>query len=150
MIRLYFIGKKSDLIPLEATYLKRINFQGKCELIPANPCGQKTADLCRELDSQSLEKHLDPQAFNVVLDERGDAVDSLVFTEKLEQKHLDGKKIHFYLGGSHGMNQKFIQKCDWKLSFGKMVWTKDLARLMLLEQIYRASQIRAGKNFHKA
>ncbi len=149
-IKIYFFGKKSDKIDLEAVYLKRIGFSLQIETIALPQAGIKEAKVAKQKEAQSLLSKITDQDFLVVLDERGKTYDSNSFSQWFKATLEAKKEINFVIGGAHGLDQSLLERANLKLSFGAMVWTKNLARLMLEEQIYRALEIAGGKNFHKA
>lgn len=62
---------------------------------------------------------------------------------------LEGREICFLIGGPEGLPQKVIDNCDSKWSFSKLTFPHDLAMVVLLESLYRASSISAGHPYHK-
>lgn len=102
-----------------------------------------------EIDKLIAEK-LDPQAFIFILDERGKSLGSVEFAKKLSNITMDGiGKVQFVLGGADGFSDDLRKKANFLLSFGKQTWPHMLARIMLIEQIYRAVQIQAGHPYHR-
>jgi 23S rRNA (pseudouridine1915-N3)-methyltransferase len=96
-----------------------------------------------------LEK-LDTDSFIIVLDERGDGLRSLDFAETIQKIQTTGaNKITFLLGGAEGFTSDIRDKANMLLSFGQQTWPHVMARVMLLEQIYRAQQIMAGHPYHR-
>ena len=96
-----------------------------------------------------LEK-IDPQAYVFVLDERGKSVSSPQFSQLIAEKTAQGRsRFQFVIGGADGHSESVRQQADCLLSFGSQTWPHMLARVMLLEQIYRAQQIIAGHPYHR-
>ncbi len=86
----------------------------------------------------------------VVLDERGKALDSRTFATQLGRWQDDGTSdCAFLIGGADGHASAVRQRADLLLSFGSLTWPHMLARVMLLEQLYRAQQILAGHPYHR-
>lgn len=80
----------------------------------------------------------------------GKQLDSEELSAKLSDLGVSGKSdICFIIGGSYGLSDKVKQKADFKLSMSKMTFPHQLARVMLLEQIYRAFKISTGGTYHK-
>ncbi len=101
-------------------------------------------------EEEKILKRLNNQAVIIMLDERGDGLKSLDFAKTLDNfKHNGETHIQFVLGGADGLTQNTRDKADILLSFGQQTWTHILARVMLLEQIYRAQQIIAGHPYHR-
>ena len=80
----------------------------------------------------------------------GKELSSPALAEKVEQFGLNGaSQLTFLIGGSVGLDAALKQKADLRLSMSPMTFPHHLARIMLLEQIYRAYQILAGSKYHK-
>ena len=92
-----------------------------------------------------------PQAFTIVLDERGKSLSSADFA-KVIGRHLDQSttEIAFLLGGPDGHGSQLRAKAGLLLSLGAMTWPHRLARAMLAEQIYRAVTILVKHPYHRA
>ena len=71
------------------------------------------------------------------------------YTMLKEVKNMGKSSACFLIGSSFGISQKVKDKADFKLSMGKMTFPHHLARIMVLEQIYRAEAIQAGSKYHK-
>lgn len=86
----------------------------------------------------------------VVLDERGRQLSSMAFAETLGAWRDAGvADAAFLIGGADGHDPILREAADLVLSFGAMTWPHALARLMLVEQLYRASTILAGHPYHR-
>ena len=86
----------------------------------------------------------------VVLDERGKNSDSTSFARQLSGFQDRGcRTLLFLIGGAEGMNQELRSKADALLAFGQATWPHMLARVMLCEQIYRASSIIQNHPYHR-
>ncbi len=86
----------------------------------------------------------------VALDVAGRAVDSVEFSRYLERLALDGRSaVTFVIGGSHGLSADVLSRADERLSLGPMTLPHNLARVVLLEQLYRAFRIARGEPYHK-
>lgn len=86
----------------------------------------------------------------VALDERGEAPSSAEFARRLERWRDQGAaQAAFLVGGADGHAPDLRERADWVLGLGPMTWPHALARLMLVEQIYRAATILAGHPYHR-
>lgn len=91
-----------------------------------------------------------PGAMIVVLDARGKQLSSEAFSRKIDQWEMQGKKhICYLIGGPDGHAPSVIAAADLLLSLSKMTFTHDMARMLLIEQLYRAHTIKAGEQYHK-
>jgi 23S rRNA (pseudouridine1915-N3)-methyltransferase len=87
----------------------------------------------------------------VALDERGKVMPSPDFAARLaDWRDTGSQDVAFLIGGADGLDQSLRAQADLKLSFGAMVWPHMLARVMLAEQLYRATAILAGTPYHRA
>ncbi len=89
-------------------------------------------------------------AVTVVLDERGPALSSLAFADKLRRWRDDGtREARFLIGAADGHDDSVRAKADMLLSFGPATWPHILVRAMLAEQLYRATAIIANHPYHR-
>ncbi len=85
------------------------------------------------------------RAYVVLLASDGRTCDSLAFSRWLEERRQDGRDVCFVIGGPRGLD---LERCDLRLSLGPMTLPHQLARVMLLEQLYRAHKIISGEPYH--
>ncbi len=86
----------------------------------------------------------------VALDERGDNLTSREFAERLAAWRDGGvRQIAFVIGGADGLEAALLTRATTKMAFGAATWPHLLARVMLAEQLYRASSILAGHPYHR-
>ena len=89
-------------------------------------------------------------AWFCVFTPEGKELSSEKFADKLKEVKLSGKSSAcFLIGSSFGMAPRVKERADFKLSMGPMTFPHHLARIMVLEQIYRAEAIQAGSKYHK-
>ena len=80
----------------------------------------------------------------------GKPCSSVELSRRMEELAVAGKtQLTFLIGGSVGLDESLKQQADWRLSMSPMTFPHHLARVMVLEQIYRAYQINAGTKYHK-
>lgn len=102
-----------------------------------------------DLEAKFLDK-ISPNAFTIVLDERGKSLGSREFAQKLDNLMAEGQShIQFVIGEADGLPQSVKQSANFLLAFGIQTWPHMLVRIMLIEQIYRAQQILAGHPYHR-
>jgi 23S rRNA (pseudouridine1915-N3)-methyltransferase len=101
-------------------------------------------------ESEKILEKLDPHAFVICLDERGNGLKSLDFAKTFEKLQNTGvNHLQFIIGGADGLTDAVRDKAGFLLSFGQQTWPHMMARVMLMEQIYRAQQILAGHPYHR-
>lgn len=101
-------------------------------------------------ESEALLAAIPKGARVVVCDERGKNPDSAEFAVRLGQWQDEGvRDVAFIIGGADGHTDALRDRADLLISFGKLTWPHMLARVMLIEQIYRAQQIIAGHPYHR-
>ena len=97
-----------------------------------------------------LNQSFSTSSYKVLLDEKGKNVSSISFADVLRSHRDSGtQEFIFFIGGAEGVPEKMWDNFDEIFSLGKMVWPHYLARVMLMEQVYRASTILAGLPYHK-
>ena len=101
-------------------------------------------------EAELLQAAVPKNATLVALDARGTALSSEAFAKRFDRWQATGNDLAFMIGGAEGLDAAITAKADLILSLGTMTWPHLLARGMLLEQIYRAQQIRAGHPYHRA
>ena len=86
----------------------------------------------------------------LALDERGKTLGSEAFAQKLLRWRDDGKQaVSFVIGGADGLEPGFSAAADLALSFSPLTWPHQLVRIMLAEQLYRATTILSGHPYHR-
>jgi 23S rRNA (pseudouridine1915-N3)-methyltransferase len=102
-------------------------------------------------ESIALANVIPPGAGVVLLDARGDNLDSVAVANQLARWRDAGKPAAvFMIGGPDGLAASLSDKADLKLAFGAATWPHQLVRVMLMEQLYRAATILSGHPYHRA
>jgi len=96
-------------------------------------------------DGEAVERRLPERAFVSLLASGGQAYDSVAFSRFLEARRQDGRDLAFVIGGAFGLE---LSSPDHRLSLGPMTLPHQLARVVLLEQLYRAHKLLAGEPYH--
>lgn len=113
-------------------YLGRLRAHAKVELVEVKSDDQ-------------VEKRIPEGAYVCLLDERGKTRDSMAFSRFLDQRRVDGRTLCFVVGGAYGLS---LPQAHETISFGPMTLPHQLARVVLLEQLYRGLSILAGSPYH--
>ncbi len=101
-------------------------------------------------EHEKIRSSLVNSAYIIALDERGKSLPSLKFADKIRDIQNQGQShLQFIIGGADGLNDDIRGRANLLLSFGGQTWPHMLARVMLLEQIYRTQQILAGHPYHR-
>ena len=105
------------------------------------------------MDEDKLEKYLADWPFSgrdyvICCDERGKNISSPEFSEVLSKAFSNGRNVVILIGGAYGFTDEVREKSDFVWSFSKLVFPHRIARVMVAEQIYRASQIAIGVPYH--
>ena len=136
-------------------YEKRLSRFGKFEEIelpdlpePANSSPAVEAQICEKEGKAILQKVREDDIV-IALCIGGRQLDSVQLSEKLMQLGDTGRRVVFIIGGSLGLSPQVVARANFKLSFSLMTFPHQLARVMLLEQTYRAMKIAAGEKYHK-
>ncbi len=120
-------------------YLKRLSFDSKISIT-------EIKDSTKEKECERLIELLDKEkGFVVALTEEGQEMTSRQFAKKLSSIH---QKVTFVIGGPFGLTEELKQRADMLMSLSKMTFTHEMARLFLMEQIYRAVSIMKGRKYH--
>ena len=96
-------------------------------------------------DGEDVERRLPERAFVSLLADGGQSYDSRAFSRFLEERRMDGRDLAFVIGGAFGLE---LACPDHRLSLGPMTLPHQLARVVLLEQLYRAHKLLAGAPYH--
>jgi 23S rRNA (pseudouridine1915-N3)-methyltransferase len=104
-------------------------------------------ELVEVREDEHVARRLPERAFVSLLDAGGESFDSVAFSRFLEDRRQSGRDLCFIVGGPFGLDLGEV-KVDQKLSLGAMTLPHQLARVVLLEQLYRGHKILAGEPYH--
>ena len=107
--------------------------------------GHARVEIIEVRDGEQLERRIPERTHRVVLDAGGRTYDSEAFARRLKEWRQAGRDVCFVIGGAFGVT---LERRDETLSFGPMTFPHQLARVLLLEQLYRAHKILAGEPYH--
>ena len=149
MITIIAVGKRHEpwLVDGIARYEQRMihAWQLQWKLLPAS---QRSSDAARREESQQILRARSPQAYVVLLDERGTMLDSPALSRSLHQPMAQGKSLVLIIGGAYGVTEAVMERANLVWSLSRLVFPHQLVRLILAEQLYRAQQIAAGHPYH--
>ena len=119
-------------------YLKRLPGLTVVELRDGNP----------DKEAESIRQTLRSDEWPVMLMEQGETLTSISFSERL--RSLGSQRLAFVIGGADGLTAELKGLAHWKLSLSPMTFPHELARLLLIEQLFRAQAIQQGSPYHRA
>ena len=134
-------------------FLKRLTAYASVEITELQPVEIKDENLTeRALDEEGekILSYIKPQSYVITLEIKGKMLSSEEFAEKIRELTNDGTgEIVFVIGSSHGISKHVSDRANFKLSMSKMTFLHQFARLLLVEQIYRAFKIIKCETYHK-
>lgn len=142
-LKIAWIGKTKDpaIQALTADYLKRLNYYAEVEALSL----ASESALLKYGDKSGLR----PAHSIILLDGRGKQLSSEEFATYLEsQQNRNPQPLLFAIGGADGFSESTRKSASFVLSLGKMTLAHELARIVLLEQLYRAFSILKGHPYH--
>ena len=104
----------------------------------------------RKADEAGMLRAALPEGIVIALDEHGKTMPSAAFANQLGRWRDDGRQaVSFVIGGADGLDPAFARSADLTLSFSPLTWPHQLVRIMLAEQLYRATTILSGHPYHR-
>lgn len=157
-ISLIAMGKLKESYYREACaeYLKRLGAFAAAKVyepapvdLPQNP-NQSQIEKALSLEAERISEHIKPASFTVAMCIEGKELSSEQLAEKLSDIANRGiSSVNFVIGSSHGLSEEIKRGADLRMSMSPMTFPHSLARVMLLEQVYRAYSILNNSKYHK-
>lgn len=157
-ISLIAMGKLKESYYREACaeYLKRLGAFAAVKVcepapvdLPQNP-NQSQIEKALSLEAERIREHIKPASFTVAMCIEGKELSSEQLAEKLSDIANRGiSSVNFVIGSSHGLSEEIKRGADLRMSMSPMTFPHSLARVMLLEQVYRAYSILNNSKYHK-
>jgi 23S rRNA (pseudouridine1915-N3)-methyltransferase len=153
-LRFVWIGKtkQAPMRALIEDYVGRLQRFAKVELVELRDRDDVGADQRRiiEREGEEILERIASDPFVVVMDERGRQLSSIEMSELMEEHRLAGtKQMTFVLGGHSGVAEAVKDRANYKLGLSRMTLTHEMARLLLVEQVYRGFTIIHGLPYQK-
>jgi 23S rRNA (pseudouridine1915-N3)-methyltransferase len=142
-----WIGKTKDKNwkALQDEYLRRLSHFVKCEINELKDTGEGA-----EIEGERILAALNQTTFAVLLDVKGEAISSPDLADKIERWQNRGlKEVTFVIGGADGVSRRVAETVGLSLSLSFLTFTHEMARAVLLEQLYRAYTIIKGFPYQK-
>ena len=156
-IKVICVGKSKEKYwdAAYAEYLKRLKGYCSPEVIEVKeaklPANASPADEKKVIETEGREilGRIGSGDCVIALDIQGKELSSEDIARTISEISFDYSRISFRIGGSLGLSDEVKKRADFRMSFGKITLPHQLARVVLLEQIYRAFKINAGEAYHK-
>lgn len=135
-------------------YQKRLSAYAKVTLkepepvaLPQNP---NASQITQALEQEAVKIRENAKGYKIAMCIEGKQLSSEQLAEKLEDLASRGiSSVSFIVGSSFGLSENFKQECDFRMSMSPMTFPHSLARVMLMEQVYRAFSINNNGKYHK-
>ena len=147
--RFVWIGKTRDpnWKALQDEYLRRLSHFVKCEITEIKDSGPRDGP---EIEGERILESLNQRTFAVLLDVKGEPISSPNLAAEVEKWQNRGfKEVSFIIGGANGVSPRVAERADISLSLSFLTFTHEMARAIVLEQLYRAYTIIKGFPYQK-
>ena len=154
-IKIIALGKIKEKFLKEGIdeFLKRLTPYASIEIIELTPVEIRDENLIQKALEQGGEKilaNIKNDSFVITMEILGKQLSSEDFAQKINEISMSGiSELVFIIGSSCGLSPTVSNRANFKLSFSKMTFLHQFARLLLVEQIYRAFKILKGETYHK-
>ena len=156
-IKIICVGKLKEKYWQDACaeYLKRLGTYCNANVIEVKeaklPAGASPADEKKvvEAEGNNILEKISKADYVIALDVKGKEISSEEMAGRLSDISFSHSSIVYLIGGSLGLSEDVKKRADARLSFGRITLPHQLARVVALEQIYRAFKINAGETYHK-
>jgi len=144
------VGKRQPEWIREACrqYSSRFPGSWSFRLIELDP--GKSARATREAQAGRVLAGIRAPDLLIALDEQGAQLSSIEFSQKFESWTQAGRDLVFVVGGADGLGKSVLDRAEYVLSLGAMTLAHGLARIVLLEQLYRAHTLATGHPYHRS
>jgi len=151
-IRVLAIAKKPQnwAAVAEQDFLLRLKNFAEVELTLLAPADENSlAEKAKKVEAEKILAKISTDDFVIACEPTGKNLSSEKFAEVFRDARDTAKKAVFVIGGSSGLDSQILARANLKISFSQMTFPHELFRVILLEQIYRAFMILAGRRYHK-
>lgn len=152
-INIIVVGKFKETYwsQAENEYLKRLSAWFKINIIELKEesfTEKDDREKIKAKEAQNILAKIPENSFIIALDENGMEFESEKFADKLQSWLELGDELTFILGGPLGLHSSVLQKANFKLALSKMTFPHQMARVVLLEQLYRGRMINHNRKYH--
>lgn len=157
MVKFIAVGKLKESYWKDAfnEYAKRLTKFGKVELIEIDEEkisieNESMMKISKDKEGERILKKITNQDYVILFDVQGKQIDSIELAKKIQMLIDQGvSSLCFVLGGSYGFSNDVYARAQAKISMSKMTFPHQFARIMAIEQIYRAYKINNNEKYHK-
>jgi len=150
-IRFVWIGKTDDREYARGIERYRSRLEAWASVEERVVRSERDRDAAAAREGKRVLAELDPRDRVVALDEKGKMLSSDAFTAWLSaHRDRDARRLVFVVGGASGLSPDVLARADETLSLSPMTFPHQMARLLLVEQVYRALSVLAGLRYHRA
>ncbi|MFZ1699540.1 MAG: 23S rRNA (pseudouridine(1915)-N(3))-methyltransferase RlmH [Pyrinomonadaceae bacterium] len=147
--RFIWVGKTKDdkWLALQNEYLQRLSHFVKCEVVEVRDA---RAHEGKETEGNRILEKVNQSSFVCLLDVKGRGISSHELAKEIEKWQNTGRKeIAFVIGGAEGVSHEVAERADFRLSLSFLTFTHEMARVIVMEQLYRAYTIIKGFPYQK-
>ena len=154
-IKIIALGKVKEAFLKDgiSEFLKRLVPYCSVEVVELSPIEIKDENLIQKVldeEGEMIFSHIKPDSYVITLEIAGRQLSSEEFASKINEINITGvNDLVFVIGSSCGLSPIVSQRANFRLSLSKMTFLHQFARLLLVEQIYRAFKILKGETYHK-
>ncbi len=154
-VKLIWVGKTRNpsIRNLLSDYMERLRHMASCEIFETKDFSRSRGLNGPQLlsaEAAEIGKVIQDLSRIVVLDDKGTQFSSVEFARWFENETVRGtKQVGFIIGGPDGLSPEIVGRASLRLSLGKMTWTHEMCRVLLVEQLYRACSILRNIPYHK-
>ena len=134
-------------------FLKRLTPYTSVEIVELTPIEIKDENLTQKIleeEGENILSHIKEDSYLITMEILGKQLSSEEFAKKIDEIAISGiSELVFVIGSSCGISPKVSQRANFKMSMSRMTFLHQFARLILIEQIYRAFKILKGEKYHK-
>lgn len=153
-IQIITVGKLKEKWWQEAQieYVKRLGSAFKLDISEVTPeptSSTVSSEQSMRAEGSKILKRLPENSYVIALERTGREFDSPTLAAKLAELDSRGQGLTLVIGGSEGLDAAVLERADLKWSLSKLTFIHEMARIILLEQLYRSHCIMTGKKYHK-
>lgn len=142
------VGKlNNDYLKIAENYQKLIRYNIKSTEISYSK--KLPPEQIKQFEAKLIKEFLVAKSYKIILNSTGRCYTSTEFAKKIEELATSGREVQFLIGGAFGLDQCIISLADSMLSLSTMTFPHQMAKIILLEQIYRAQTIIENHPYHK-